>query len=293
MLLFHPCDDFTDLVIHTILSHSPPPPSFDQRPLPPILPPTNQPYTFIDPWENFVQTPVTSSHNPGNHNVNQYQEFQPNEHEGNSHQHHTSHQPQTATSSHSHTHHHAQNEHNEHTRHSFQNHSHQETHHNPSHHQEHHHNPFQNHQSHIHHSHNPGHSHHENNPSHSQPHTHHTFHSDNSNAQSFHESNPACSSSQELTINQDNEQLEEDVQQHEDCNENEAGLARALAQVPIGTPISAEQLAYEDHIHRQHWEEGHIDYLGKDSWDNIWKKISQTIEPSKPPAAEPSQTTSE
>uniref|UniRef100_A0A8D8TGB6 glycogenin glucosyltransferase n=1 Tax=Cacopsylla melanoneura TaxID=428564 RepID=A0A8D8TGB6_9HEMI len=61
-----------------------------------------------------------------------------------------------------------------------------------------------------------------------------------------------------------------------------SGLARALAQVPIGTPISAEQLAYEDHIHRQHWEEGHIDYLGKDSWDNIWKKISQTIDPVKP-----------
>lgn len=71
------------------------------------------------------------------------------------------------------------------------------------------------------------------------------------------------------------------VHVHPTLSTEMSGLARALAQVPVGTPISAEQLAYEDHMHRQHWEEGHIDYLGKDSWDNIWKKISQTIEPEK------------
>lgn len=31
-------------------------------------------------------------------------------------------------------------------------------------------------------------------------------------------------------------------------------------------------------MRRQCWEAGTIDYLGKDSFDNIWKRITQTIE---------------
>lgn len=30
-------------------------------------------------------------------------------------------------------------------------------------------------------------------------------------------------------------------------------------------------------MRRQSWESGHIDYLGKDSFDNIWKRITQTL----------------
>lgn len=48
-------------------------------------------------------------------------------------------------------------------------------------------------------------------------------------------------------------------------------------------PRSAEQNALEDHLRRQGWEVGNIDYLGRDSFEKIWSKISETITtPSKP-----------
>lgn len=66
------------------------------------------------------------------------------------------------------------------------------------------------------------------------------------------------------------------------------GLAGALAQLTLGAPRSAQQQAYEESMRRQCWEAGNIDYLGKDSFDNIWKRITKTIEtqdtPSVPPA---------
>lgn len=30
-------------------------------------------------------------------------------------------------------------------------------------------------------------------------------------------------------------------------------------------------------MRKQSWEQGQIDYLGRDSFDNIWKKISETL----------------
>lgn len=56
-----------------------------------------------------------------------------------------------------------------------------------------------------------------------------------------------------------------------------AGLAGALAQITLGEPRSAEQIALEEHMRKQSWEQGHIDYMGRDSFDNIWKKICQTL----------------
>ncbi|KAH8320615.1 hypothetical protein KR067_005791, partial [Drosophila pandora] len=58
----------------------------------------------------------------------------------------------------------------------------------------------------------------------------------------------------------------------------EAGLAGALSQLKIGQQRTTEQEAYENLMRRQCWESGQIDYSGADSFDNIWKKITQTLE---------------
>ncbi|KMY95467.1 uncharacterized protein Dsimw501_GD11576, isoform C [Drosophila simulans] len=59
---------------------------------------------------------------------------------------------------------------------------------------------------------------------------------------------------------------------------SEAGLAGALSQLRIGQQRTPEQEAYENQMRRQCWESGQIDYSGADSFENIWKKISQTLE---------------
>ncbi|XP_043460866.1 muscle M-line assembly protein unc-89 isoform X3 [Leptopilina heterotoma] len=58
---------------------------------------------------------------------------------------------------------------------------------------------------------------------------------------------------------------------------HETGLAGALAQLTLGEARSNEQVAFEEHMRKQSWEQGQIDYLGRDSFDNIWKKISETL----------------
>lgn len=55
------------------------------------------------------------------------------------------------------------------------------------------------------------------------------------------------------------------------------GLAGAFAQITLSAPRTAEQVAYEESMRRQAWEAGHVDYLGKDSFENIWKRITQTL----------------
>jgi len=54
-----------------------------------------------------------------------------------------------------------------------------------------------------------------------------------------------------------------------------------LANLSLGSVRSDEQIAYENQYRRANWEAGQIDYLGQDSFDNILKKIQDTIE--KPP----------
>ncbi|XP_039276547.1 glycogenin-1 isoform X5 [Nilaparvata lugens] len=74
---------------------------------------------------------------------------------------------------------------------------------------------------------------------------------------------------------------------HPSLSANMAGLAGALATVKLGSPLSEEQHALQDHLRRQGWEEGHMDYMGRDSFDNIWAKICQTLStgPSPVPAS--------
>lgn len=56
-----------------------------------------------------------------------------------------------------------------------------------------------------------------------------------------------------------------------------AGLAGAFARLTLGAPRSAEQVMLEDQLRRQGWEVGNIDYMGRDSFDNIWGKICETL----------------
>lgn len=47
----------------------------------------------------------------------------------------------------------------------------------------------------------------------------------------------------------------------------------------------AEQSALEEHLRRQGWEQGNIDYMGKDSFSNIWQKICDTLATGSQPSA--------
>ncbi|XP_043070292.1 glycogenin-1 isoform X1 [Drosophila grimshawi] len=68
----------------------------------------------------------------------------------------------------------------------------------------------------------------------------------------------------------------------------EAGLAGALSQLRIGVERTPEQEQYENLMRRQCWESGQVDYSGADAFDNIWKKITKTLEakPEKPTEAD-------
>ncbi|XP_046961532.1 probable serine/threonine-protein kinase kinX isoform X2 [Vanessa cardui] len=68
----------------------------------------------------------------------------------------------------------------------------------------------------------------------------------------------------------------------EDINDNtvndeeiQTGVAANLARVVPGAPL--QQDAVDELARRQGWEAGNIDYMGADSFDNIWAKISQTL----------------
>lgn len=46
----------------------------------------------------------------------------------------------------------------------------------------------------------------------------------------------------------------------------------------MGEARSSEQEEFENHMRRQCWESGNIDYMGKDSFENIWRRIQTTME---------------
>ncbi|XP_076763089.1 glycogenin 1 isoform X1 [Xylocopa sonorina] len=77
----------------------------------------------------------------------------------------------------------------------------------------------------------------------------------------------------------------------DDLNSSNGGLAGALAQMTLGEPRSAEQIALEEHMRKQSWEQGHIDYMGRDSFDNIWKKICETLALAPPRLPSPPKET--
>ncbi|XP_056646086.1 proteoglycan 4 isoform X3 [Diorhabda sublineata] len=66
-----------------------------------------------------------------------------------------------------------------------------------------------------------------------------------------------------------------------------AGLAGAFANLTLGKPRTPEQQALDDHLRRQGWEVGNIDYLGRDSFDNIWSKICETLSLAPEPESTP------
>ncbi|XP_018059472.1 PREDICTED: titin [Atta colombica] len=76
---------------------------------------------------------------------------------------------------------------------------------------------------------------------------------------------------------------------HPQLSSSMAGIAGALAQLTLGEVRSAEQVAFEEHMRKQSWEQGQIDYMGRDSFDNIWKKICETL--SLAPQREPTPPT--
>ncbi|KAF5275357.1 hypothetical protein FQR65_LT04185 [Abscondita terminalis] len=63
-----------------------------------------------------------------------------------------------------------------------------------------------------------------------------------------------------------------------EVHDGSAGLAGAFARLTIGAPRTPEQAMLEDQLRRQGWEVGNIDYMGRDSFDNIWSKICETLE---------------
>lgn len=69
------------------------------------------------------------------------------------------------------------------------------------------------------------------------------------------------------------------------------GLAGALAKVTLGVARSAEQAAFEEHMRKQAWEQGSMDYMGRDSFDNIWRKISETLAQAPPKPQQPKPAT--
>ncbi|XP_039757769.1 glycogenin-2-like isoform X7 [Pararge aegeria] len=71
-------------------------------------------------------------------------------------------------------------------------------------------------------------------------------------------------------------------QVHSQLDTAMTGVAGNLARVVPGAPLQQE--AVDELARRQGWEAGNIDYMGADSFDNIWAKISQTL--SQPPNSE-------
>lgn len=64
-------------------------------------------------------------------------------------------------------------------------------------------------------------------------------------------------------------------------------MAGAFAQLTLGTPRTVEQAALDDQLRRQGWEVGNIDYLGRDSFENIWSKICETLASAPEPPLKP------
>uniref|UniRef100_A0A1L8E298 glycogenin glucosyltransferase n=1 Tax=Nyssomyia neivai TaxID=330878 RepID=A0A1L8E298_9DIPT len=71
--------------------------------------------------------------------------------------------------------------------------------------------------------------------------------------------------------------LSGDMFAFEDIPGLESGIAGALASVTLGEKRTPEQEAWESQVRRQSWESGNIDYMGKDSFENILKRINVTM----------------
>nr|XP_029726213.1 G-box-binding factor isoform X8 [Aedes albopictus] len=86
------------------------------------------------------------------------------------------------------------------------------------------------------------------------------------------------------------EQQQPQQEQHPQGGGEGSGLAGALSQLHLGEPKSTEQEVYEEHMRRQCWESGNIDYMGRDSFENIWRRITQTVSAGPSPVADSAQS---
>ncbi|KAK7866807.1 hypothetical protein R5R35_005240 [Gryllus longicercus] len=81
---------------------------------------------------------------------------------------------------------------------------------------------------------------------------------------------------------------------HSTLSSEMAGLAGALSQLTLGVARSPEQIALEEHLRKQAWEHGNIDYMNRDSFENIWRKICETLaEAPSDPLPEQRESTSQ
>ncbi|XP_026475090.1 titin isoform X3 [Ctenocephalides felis] len=84
---------------------------------------------------------------------------------------------------------------------------------------------------------------------------------------------------------------------HPTLAQNMGGLAAVYSQLKLGVAQTDEQVALEEKLRKEAWEAGHVDYMGRDSFDNILQKISETLSLGKPdkkdvPPQDPKDVTS-
>ncbi|XP_065344379.1 glycogenin-1 isoform X3 [Cloeon dipterum] len=58
---------------------------------------------------------------------------------------------------------------------------------------------------------------------------------------------------------------------------SEAGLASAFSQMKLGEPSPAATMELQEHLRRSAWEQGSMDFMGADAFENIWSKIMDTV----------------
>ncbi|XP_024941390.1 signal transducer and activator of transcription C isoform X4 [Cephus cinctus] len=238
-------------------------------------------------------------HHRQEHHDQHHQQEQHHHHHHHQEHHYQHHQQEDHHHHQEHNHHHHDQEHQKH--HQEHHHQYQQQEHHHHHNQDHHHHQ-QEHQNHHHH-------HHEQ-QEHQYSHNHSTnlhyqeSHQVHNHPSNEHHTTTHCSNTcqENYWHNEHNKHLQTDTPIHSDSHESnlsctdpkrlatqsdttignqleseDAGLAGALAKLTLGEARNPEQVALEEHMRKQSWEQGQIDYMGRDSFDNIWKKICETL----------------
>ncbi|KAF9423255.1 hypothetical protein HW555_001324 [Spodoptera exigua] len=89
---------------------------------------------------------------------------------------------------------------------------------------------------------------------------------------------PSPSPPPDSPVQDDSHLLEQSIPMDTNISDEQSGVAGNLARVLPGS--AGQREALDELSRRQGWEAGNIDYMGADSFANIWAKISQTL--SKP-----------
>ncbi|XP_065344381.1 glycogenin-1 isoform X5 [Cloeon dipterum] len=64
---------------------------------------------------------------------------------------------------------------------------------------------------------------------------------------------------------------------HPHLSPDMAGLASAFSQMKLGEPSPAATMELQEHLRRSAWEQGSMDFMGADAFENIWSKIMDTV----------------